>query len=223
MTANETVKNLSIILRELDVETRQTLADQIIREPWNWTKSNSVAYAAGAKMLADAYNRMDTRATSKNRLAAIKRIYRRCPSSRPSMQGIFTYENWYVLCDGYRLIRLQEDLVSIPHVTGGALDVKKVMEDPIKLEGGKTLSVPNLTELKILKASSDQTTVTRALINDFVCVNLQYLIDMMEALPGCIMYQPDTPINPIYMKASNGDDGILLPLRRSELQKEIKI
>lgn len=93
MTTNETVKNVSIILKELDTETGQNFADQIIREPWNWTKSNFVAYAAGAKMLADAYNRMDTKATSKNRLAAIKRIYRRCPSSRPSMQGIFTYEN----------------------------------------------------------------------------------------------------------------------------------
>lgn len=97
------------------------------------------------------------------------------------------------------------------------------MERPIKLEGGKTLTVPNLTELRMLKASSDQQPVTRALINNFICVNLQYLIDMMEALPGCVMYQPDTPIDPIYMKASNGDDGILLPLRRSELQKEIKI
>lgn len=223
MTANETVKSVSIILRELDTMTEQNLVDKIIREPWNWTQSNFMAYAAAAKILADAYIKMDVKTTSKNKLAAIKRIYRSCPSSRPSMQGFFTYENQYVLCDGHRLIRLQEDLVSIPHVTGGNLDVGKVMKDAIILEGGKTLKVPDLATLKMLKASSDQKPVTRALINGFVCVNLQYLIDMMEALPGCIMYQPDKPINPIYMKAPNGDDGILLPMHHSGLKKVIMI
>lgn len=58
-----------------------------------------------------------------------------------------------------------------------------------------------------------KTITTSYFLDNFIHVNPQYLIDMIQALPGCTAYKPQSQTSPIYFEAPNGDDGILLPVR----------
>ena len=48
-------------------------------------------------------------------------------------------------------------------------------------------------------------------IDGFIYVNPQFLLDFMQALPGCEAIRPEDAKHPIYFKSEDGD-GILLPV-----------
>lgn len=136
-------------------------------------------------------------------------------ASRPEMCGLFTYGDRFVICDGYRLLRLTNDISSIPHVEND-FDVASVMKGLGPTS--ETLQLPTVGELRAHIITHNvkrgrKTITTSYFLDNFIHVNPQYLIDMIQALPGCTAYKPQSQTSPIYFEAPNGDDGILLPVR----------
>ena len=56
-------------------------------------------------------------------------------------------------------------------------------------------------------------------IDGFIWVSPQYLIDMIQALPGCTAIRPARNIDPIYFGAETGE-GLLLPVNPKSIPHE---
>ena len=226
MTNEMFYRHICVMLQEYDLHTGNRGASNVISNPEKWISSDYFPfYASAAELLIEIRARLDTQTTPRTTLAAITRIYKNCNDRRPDMQGIFTFGDRFVICDGYRLLRLTNDISSLPHVTND-FDVTSVMKDVGPTN--ETLKLPTLGEIRAFITESKVKHGKRSLptpycIDDFIWCNPQYLIDMMQALPGCIAYKPKKPTSPIYFEAANGDDGILLPVRppKSEENKSV--
>lgn len=220
MTAEKLYEHICIMLREYDLHTDNEGADNVIANPENWVASDLIPfYASAAELVIEARTKLDTKTTPRTKLNAIKRIIKAVPDSRQQFRGLFPYEDRFIVIDGYRLIRLQNDISSLPHVEND-FDVAAVMKN-----GGPTeemLQLPTVGELKAFITSNKVKHGRRFLapycLNDFVWCNPNYLIDMIQALPGCVAYKPKTSHSPIYFAAPDGDDGILLPVRPPVLE-----
>ena len=214
---NETMYlHICTMLEEYDLHTGNRGADSVIATPEKWIDSKYFPfYASAAAMLIESRARMDTKTTSRTISAAIGRIIKN--SRRNDMQGLFSHNNRFIACDGYRLIRLNSDISSLPHVQND-FDVAYVMEN-LK-DYGEKLHLPTVAELKafIAKDKSIQGRTKHKkygpspyLLDNYIYCNPVYLIDMLLALPDCIAYKPETATKPIYFSAENGD-GVLLPV-----------
>ena len=119
----------------------------------------------------------------------------------------------------YRLLRLNQDIPQLPHTQHKSTDL-----NPTKLineakKDGETFSLPTVgewekfvIEQRRAAEDADDFYATSYCLDNYIWVNPEYLLDMLNALPGCVAYKPDRPIDPIYFKAKNGD-GLLLPIR----------
>lgn len=219
MTNEMLYKHICVMLQEYDLHTGNRGATNVIANPEQWISSNYFPfYAAAAEMLIEIRTRLDAKTTPRTTLAAITRIYKNCNDSRPDMKGIFSYEGRFVICDGYRLLRMTNDISSLPHVTND-FDVASAMKGIGPT--AETLKLPTIGELKAFIAANKvrhgRTKLTSSYcLDNYIWCNSQYLIDMIQALPGCTAYKPKRPISPIYFEAPNGDDGLLLPVHPPE-------
>lgn len=213
---NETIySHICVMLQEYDLHTGNRAADGVISNPEKWVDSEYFPfYASAAALLIETRVKLDTKATPRTAITAITRIYKNCNEARPNMCGLFTYGDRFVICDGYRLLRLTKDISSIPHVEND-FNVASVMKDVGPT--GETLQLPSIGELRAYIVANNAKHRRRLpksyFLDGFIYVNPQYLIDMIQALPGCIAYKPKNQKSPIYFEAPNGDDGILLPVR----------
>ena len=159
---------------------------------------------------------------------AANRVIKFCPKEH--MRGAAMQSGRQCVCDGYRAIRFFTPL-PLPPVENDAdfLDLDKVIFPdrqtvPVELPAAADLKAA----LKISRASwtgkkSAYAPLPWSLGQDLPAVNPQYLLDMLEALPGCRCFiQPGSKsaISPLYFTAENGD-GILLPVRLLPGQKTI--
>lgn len=213
-------KHICVMLREYDLHTGNRGADSVISNPEKWISSEYFPfYAAAAEMLIDIRARMDTNSTPRTVLAAITRIYKNCSDTRPNMQGLFARGNRFVICDGYRLLRLTNDISSLPHVEND-FNVDSVMNsvDPT----AEALVLPTIGELRTYIIENKvkhgkKIDIRPYCLDGVIWCNPKYLIDMLQALPGCTAHKPRSRSSPIYFRAPNGDDGILLPVRPPNL------
>lgn len=224
MTGEKFYEHICIMLREYDIHTGNEGADSVIANPENWVASDSFPfYASAAEILIEARTKLDTKTTPRTKQNAIKRIIKSVPTSRENFRGLFPYEDRFVVVDGYRLIRLQNDISSLPHVEND-FDVASVMRNAVPTE--ETLHLPTVGELRAFvtenKVKRGRRFLATYCLNDFVWCNPNYLIDMIQALPGCVAYKPKSPHYPIYFVTPDGDDGILLPVRSAALENENK-
>lgn len=198
-------------------------ADGVISSPEKWLDSTHFPfYAAAAEMLLEVRSGMNKTVSKSSTLAAIRRIIKN--SSREDMSGIFQRGERFYVCDGYRLLRLNADIASLPHVET-SYDAEKIMHSSMK--SPYPLQLPSIADLKAWIASnrarfgkSWDCRKTPYILTygsgEEVGVNAQYLIDMLQALPGCTA-AVKTPSSPIYFSAENGD-GVLLPVRLKSKQ-----
>ena len=216
MTYETMYNHICVLLQEYDLHTGNRAADGVISNPEKWVSSEYFPfYASAAALLIETSAKLDTKTTPRTAIAAITRIYKNCNASRPEMCGLFTYGDRFVICDGYRLLRLTNDISSIPHVEND-FDVASVMKGLGPTS--ETLQLPTVGELRAHIITHNvkrgrKTITTSYFLDNFIHVNPQYLIDMIQALPGCTAYKPQSQTSPIYFEAPNGDDGILLPVR----------
>ena len=208
---------LCTLVRELDANTEGHWAEEVIADPARWAAKALPAYSAAASLLADLRRQMDVRTTPGTAISAVKRVIAGASASPRSPQGVFPWEDKFVVCDGYRLLRLNADITSLPHV-GSGLDVGSIMGPYPK--GAGQLALPAAGEVKAFlaaeKARKEQEGKRFRLrpycLEGWMYVNPRYLLDMMQALPGCTAERPERQIDPIYFRAENGD-GILCPMR----------
>ena len=128
MTYETMYNHICVLLQEYDLHTGNRAADGVISNPEKWVSSEYFPfYASAAALLIETRAKLDTKTTPRTAIAAITRIYKNCNASRPEMCGLFTYGDRFVICDGYRLLRLTNDISSIPHVEND-FDVASVMK-----------------------------------------------------------------------------------------------
>lgn len=227
MTKNETIyQHICTMLREYDQHTGSRGADNVIAHPDKWIDNRHFPfYASAAALLVECRAKMETKPTSRTVSAAISRILKNPLQVRTELKGLFPHNDKFVACDGYRLVRLTSDIPGLPH-TESSLDVARLMDRfPLVNE---TLPLPTIAELRALLAEDKAKNGKRnrkgapctCRLEGGICVNAQYLLDMLQALPGCRVYKPESLISPIYFAADNGNDGILLPVRCSNTSGE---
>lgn len=217
------------MLYSYDMATGNRGADHVIKNPYEWTAcSFQPFYAAAAEMLIDTLSGIDSKMSSAATAAAIKRFYKSTSDKAEGLRGIIdntdVYGNKrYVLCDGHRLIRLNREPVSIPRVGEKAAfnsdSINKVMD--VKQEG-EVLPLPTVQELKAfiseMKAKHGTKNRIPYCIDGFIYVNPQFLLDFIQALPGCVAIRPEKATHPIYFKSEDGD-GILLPVNPASVKE----
>ena len=208
------------MLEEYDLHTGNRGADGVIARPNEWVDSAYFPfYASAAALLIEARAQMDAATTPRTVTAAVSRILKNADSSRPDFQGIFKNGDRFIACDGYRLVRLVDDITSLPHKEN-AFDVACVMKGP--MQNRDALELPSVADLRAFiaaaKAKKSGKNRKYACINTPYCLggfwycNAEYLLDVLQALPGCKAYMPDRASSPVYFTAENGD-GVLLPVR----------
>jgi hypothetical protein len=128
-----------------------------------------------------------------------------------------------LLCDGYRALRFTSAPILLTHPDGYdypdidyIIDGSKYNDVPVNVPSLGELRAFIKTEKARLKAKK-QKGVRLVLAEGTeaeIHVNAEFLLDMLEALPGATVTaaKQRTAISALYFKAENGD-GVLLPLR----------
>lgn len=227
MTNEQKMQNICTMLHEFDLHTGNRAAEGVIANPEKWLDSTYFPfYAAAAEMLLEVRASMDKTSTKAGTLSAIRRISKACP--REDMRGIFQQGGRFCVCDGYRLLRLNADISSIPHIET-SFDAEKAMSN--SSENPHPLQLPSVADLKAWIASNKARFgkawnpgkapyILTYGNGKEIGVNAKYLIDMLQALPGCTA-AAKSPVSAIYFSAENGD-GILLPVRLESKQAQTK-
>lgn len=219
MTTEYTYGTLCTLLKAYDADAGRNSAEAVIASPANWLSNENPVYRSAAELLVEFRAKLDTRTTPKTITAAVKRVIANVDPRRDNFKGIFPYNGQFVICDGYRLIRLNADITSLPHVEN-EFDVDGAMRGVIT--HGETLNLPRIPDLKAFLAEekarkkregAKNFKLRTYCLDGFIYVNPQYLLDMLEALPDAVAYRPGKPASPIYFRADNGD-GILCPVRK---------
>lgn len=130
------------------------------------------------------------------------------------------------VCDGVRLIEFFEPL-PLEKIREGVqpIDAARIMP-PDKNARGAILELPSIAELKayikeekaLKKAVKDKSGVLYDFGAELPTVNAQFLLDMFEALPGCVARASHTRtlLSAIYFESADGC-GVLLPVRKKEV------
>ena len=161
-----------------------------------------------------------------SQLRAVKRILK--TAVRPEVQGAAMQSGRQCVCDGFRAVRLNQPLPLDPVENEASfIDLDKVI---LPDRYTRPVELPQLRDLKAALKISRASWTGRSrdykpypwfLGSDLPAVNPQFLVDMLEALPGarCFADPNDTGrICPLYFAADAGD-GILLPVNPRGLKK----
>ena len=125
-----------------------------------------------------------------------------------------------ILCDGYRLARLNEPL-PLPERPEGLECINHLaILEPARNGRGQQLEAPDVKELRAHIKTVKPTLPKGGVVKwDFgeglPMVNAQCLLDMLTLLPGAALYctGKNPLISPIYFESESGD-GVLMPVRK---------
>ena len=198
------------------------LGDKTIQRPDQFTHSQNFPFlACAAELLLDVRAAMGRQTTSTETLAALKRIYNSCPASRPAMDGFFRSGDMWALCDGFRFVRLHDKPGSIPEAPEAAggkspLDLEKYAQEA--LVGAEEVELPAAGQIKAVIAAEKAKHGSKKnnwdkweALPGWYC-NPQFLLDLVQALPGAKAVKAPGAHKPVYLKSENGD-ALLLPVR----------
>ena len=224
MTDEKRYEAVCSMLRAFDAAANMDgVADMVIKKPQDWQYGNAfnTFYTDAAKLLIEARQNMDRKATGAGRLAAINRIYKSAAGNvRESLRGIYKSDGRWAICDGYRFIRLNVKPDSIPECAG--LDLSKTI--PQDAKDGEEVTLPGVAEIKAqiaeLKAKYGKGWKYQPVkaFDGWWC-NPQYLLDMVQALPNGKAYRPKNYYSPLYYESEDGD-ALLLPARHTEQEEK---
>lgn len=125
-----------------------------------------------------------------------------------------------ILCDGYRLARLNEPL-PLPERPEGLECINHLaILEPARNGRGQRLEAPDVKELrahiKTVKPTLPKGGVVKWDFGDGLpMVDAQYLLELLALLPGAALYCTGTNslVSPIYFESESGD-GVLMPARK---------
>lgn len=219
MTPEKTYQHVCEMLHSYDSTTGNTAAAKVISDPSDFLRCFNPFYESAAALLLDAKTRMDKSSTSASVVSAVKRMVKSAVAGRNRLlQGMVYQKGLYCVCDSYRILRLKEDVTSVSHIenTPATPDLANLMKQAIDSMTVK-LDLPEESDVKAYiarckAAAGNKHTYSHQLAEN-VYVKPQYLLDMLQALPGCTCYTDADKAGKamIYFVADNGD-GVLLPV-----------
>lgn len=212
MTTEQKYKSLCRMVEAYGAaDHSQQIAENIIENPQSG--SGLPFYREAAELLADVLKQLDKETTPRALAAVLNRIYKSAAKKHPDAAGVIQCGDRCAVTDGFRVLRLNSEPKSLPKAKNQEIDIEQWFKGLGKEED---FPLPSLAALKVDKArlemahgKSDK--ARRYRLNNRVMVDIDFLIDMLQALPGCKAYKPKAYYAPIYFKAQNGD-GILMPL-----------
>jgi len=222
MTNEKRYATICEMLRQYDAMANLNFADEVIRRPseyedWSARNEELQFYKNGAKLLAECCAAMDREKAGSGRTAALKRIFKDTPTSRPSMRGYVKSGERWALITGCRFVRTEDKINSIPEADttkGDPFDVDKVV--PKDYAERETVHLPSISEIKKHMAANG-ITASNADMHPFEALpgwwcNPQFLLDMVTIIPGGVAYKPNGYNDGLYYR-SETEDALLLPVR----------
>lgn len=219
MSPEKTYQLVCEMLHSYDAVTGNTAAEKVISDTSDFLRCFNPFYESAAALLLDAKTRMDKSSSSASVVSAAKRICKSAvKNNRTLLGGLLFQDGYYCLCDGYRILRLKEDISSLPHLapTPDQPKLGNLMKTG-RDNQSMLIELPSELEVKTYiarcKAVAGNKHTYSYQLPENVYVNPQYLLDMLQALPGCECWVDFDRAGkvPIYFNADNGD-GILLPV-----------
>lgn len=205
-------------------EAKAQIAALINEEIGNWHKDTEY----GKKRIAELKKLLDVvdgRKLTKQE-KAVKRIVDNMDDCRPQFKGMFQSGGKYCVCDGFRAVRSSAPFYGVEEKTND-FDMSRAIGDisaySVRLE------LPDVKELKadMKLAKMGKMDAGRvhygggmnSVMYDFgyglPAVDAKYLVDMLEALPGCEAFCNPEKTTLLYF-VSGEDDGILLPIKKRQ-------
>lgn len=164
--------------------------------------------------------------------AAAKRIIKNAfaiQKIRDNLHGAWMENGKQCLCDGYHGVILDSEIPGLPQIDSGLekINLSRILAPSRKNDGAK-LTLPTVGELKAAikihdaeerarKAKAkDRTTLTWDFGENLPSVQANYLLNLLELLPGCTATAASCyPIrSAIYFRAEGVGEGILMPIRK---------
>lgn len=219
MTPEKTYQLVCEMLHSYDSATGNDAAEKVISDTSDFLRCFNPFYESAAALLLDAKTRMDKSSSSASVVSAAKRICKSAiENNRMRLGGLVFQDGYYCLCDGYRILRLTDDITSLPHLDNTPEQPKlgDLMSAAIQ---NQTLQIPLPSELDVktyiarCKAAAGNKHTYSYQLAENVYVNPGYLLDMLQVLPGCTCYTDADKAGKamLYFLADNGD-GVLLPV-----------
>ena len=223
MTNEKKYTLLVKMIREYDDAAKlDGFGEKAIERPDVFAYSENFPFlACAAELLLDVQAAMDRGTTSAETLAALKRIYNSCPASRPAMMGFFRSGDMWALCDGCRFVRLHSKPGSIPEAQQtpdgkSPLDLEKIAQEA--LVGAEDVELPTAGQIKAVIAEEKAKHGSKKnnwdkweALPGWYC-DPQFLLDLVQALPGAKAVKALGAKKPLYLRSENGD-ALLLPVR----------
>lgn len=219
MTPEKTYQLVCEMLHSYDAATGNNAAEKVISDTSDFLRCFNPFYESAAALLLDAKTRMDKSDSSTSVVSAVKRIVKAAlQGANQHLQGMMFQSGLYCVCDGYRIIRLKDDVSCVKHiqVTEHTPDLSHLVKD-VADTATHQINLPSELEVKTYiarcKAIAGNKHTYSYQLSENVYVNPQYLLDMIQALPGCECWivSERAGKTPIYFNADNGD-GVLLPV-----------
>lgn len=219
MTPEKTYQHVCEMLHSYDSATGNDAAKKVISDPSDFLRCFNPFYESAAALLLDARERMDKKTSPASVVSAVKRVTKAAVAGHNKyLQGMVYQNGMYCVCDSYRIVRLKDDVASVPHIENTpSTPVLDNLMKPV-IEGiNQRLDLPAESEVKTYiarcKAAAGNKHTYSYQMAENVYVNPQYLLDMLQALPGCECWIDSEKAGKgmIYFTAENGD-GVLLPV-----------
>lgn len=151
-------------------------------------------------------------AASKTVTAACKRIYSGLDKT-DLLHGILTDGETRIATDGNHAVYLRSAAPDLPAAKEDGKRFSEYLRNFESVPRAEALPLPTVRELKAwIKTRRVKDKSKLAYNLDGIMVNPAYLLNLLEALPGCIAYRPEHRITAIVFTAGE-DRGILMPLR----------
>lgn len=249
MTAEKTIQTINAILTAYAEEAARMgeessyinkALEEVKNDPAGWTMRNPdyknasgsyKLFGACAAVLMDARSGLRNDTTSRETVAALKRIINNTPDNIKSWKGICPVKDKYIICDGVRAVELLEDVPELPRAEHP--EAMPNLERIWTCEENKTpLVKPEKAEIKAYLAAEKAAGRGKASAPAhpypitaeggavLYMANPSYILDMIDALPGGAWYATGKT-SPVYIEAENGR-GILLPVM-PEAEKRAEI
>ena len=151
-------------------------------------------------------------AASKTVTAACKRIYGSLDKTN-CLHGILTDGETRIATDGNHAVYLRSAAPDLPAAKEDGKRFSEYLRNFESLPRAEALPLPTVRELKAWIKTRRAKDKSRLAYNlDGIMVNPAFLLNILEALPGCIAFRPVSKVAPIVF-TSGEDRGILMPLR----------
>lgn len=210
MDAKKVLENTIEMLRAYDSAMDNSVSDQIISNPHEWTRSHIGAYSVYANMILSAKEEIAKKAHGTSAVSALKKIIKE--PLRGNVNGIFRAGEKIHVTNGYLGIILNEDIPELPHIENGFR-----LDDIVNEAKSKStidFPVPSFGDLKQFIAEHKRNDRTPYIVHtdEFdIGFNPRFMEIMLSVLPGAKV-KCSSKYAPIYFESENGV-GVLLPCR----------